>query len=186
MWQSGNTWEGSEWHLGVLVAERVGAALGAAAVLSQAVTCWVRAVSGFSFWFYDFVVLSGSWKGFSEVCGSSVAASCRGWGSVSLSPQLLQLVQPFFLQILLFSSNLSSFPLLQHWLLPVRNCSSIPCAEVHLLSSLQWANCSLCPVGTGWVFSGAGVGCYHHLGCPLVGLSTCSTKQSLLNSFCNQ
>lgn len=70
----------------------------------------------------------------------------------------------FFLQILLFSSNLSSFPLLQHWLLPVRNCSSIPCAEVHLLSSLQWANCSLCPVGTGWVFSGAGVGCYRHLG----------------------
>lgn len=44
---------------------------------------------------------------------------CRGWGSASLSPQLLQLVQPFFLQILLFSRDLSSFPLLQHWLLPV-------------------------------------------------------------------
>lgn len=147
-----NAWEGSECQ-GVLVVGRVGAALGVAAVLSQAVTCWARAKWGVSLWFDDFVVLSRSWKDFSVVCGSSIAALQRLGFSVFVSTATAA-CKAFFLQILLFSSNLSSFPLLQHWLLPVRNCSSIPCAELHL-SSLLWANCSLCPVGLGWVFPDA-------------------------------
>lgn len=42
------------------MAGRVGAALGAAAVLSQAIRCWVRAIGDVSLRFDDFVVLSGS------------------------------------------------------------------------------------------------------------------------------
>lgn len=67
--------------------------------------------------------------------GSSVAA-LQGLGSRVFASTAAAACAAIFLQILLFSSNLSSFPLLQHWLLPVRNCSSIPCAELHLLSSL--------------------------------------------------